>query len=49
LVPAEREKYNDPELERIYGTARGLADMTVLSDWEKDSDKSGGSRRSARS
>lgn len=28
---------NDPELERIYGTARGLADITMLSDWEKDS------------
>ena len=28
----------DPELERIYGTARGgLADMTMMSDWEKDS------------
>jgi hypothetical protein len=27
----------DPELERIYGTARGLADITMLSDWEKDS------------
>jgi hypothetical protein len=28
---------NDPELDRIYGTARGLADLTQLSDWEKDS------------
>ena len=28
---------NDPELERIYGTAKGMADMTMLSDWEKDS------------
>lgn len=28
---------NDPELDRIYGTARGLADITMLSDWEKDS------------
>lgn len=37
---------NDPELERIYGTARGLADMTQLSDWEKDSQRSGKSTRS---
>lgn len=31
----------DPELERIYGTARGLADLTNLSDLEKDSQGSG--------
>lgn len=49
MVPVDREKYNDPELERIYGTARGLADMTVLSDWEKDSEKSGRSQQSSRS
>ena len=36
----------DPEMERIYGTARGLADITMLSDWEKDSQKSGKSVRS---
>ena len=28
---------NDPELDRIYGTARGLADITMMSDWEKES------------
>jgi hypothetical protein len=33
---------NDPELDRIYGTARGgLGDMTMLSDWEKESQHSG--------
>lgn len=37
---------NDPELDRIYGTARGLADLTQLSDWEKDSQRSGKSARS---
>lgn len=37
----------DPELERIYGTARGgIVDMTQMSDWEKDSQRSGKSIRS---
>lgn len=33
-------------MQRIYGTARGLADLENLSDWEKDSQESGKSAMS---
>jgi len=29
------------DMERIYGAARGFGDMSMLSDWEKDSALSG--------
>lgn len=39
LSPRKNNNTNnvDQEMDRIYGTARGLADLTLLSDWEKDS------------
>ena len=27
----------DPELERIYGAAKGFGDVSMMSDWEKES------------
>lgn len=41
-----QQTVGDNELDRIYGTARGLADFTMLSDWEKDSNKSKTSAKS---
>ena len=31
----------DPELEKLYGAARGFGEMSMMSDWEKDSALSG--------
>jgi len=31
----------DPELEKMYGAARGFGDVSMMSDWEKDSALSG--------
>ncbi len=41
--PPLPQRERDPELERIYGSAaKGMADLSMLSDWEKDSQLSGG-------
>lgn len=31
----------DPEIERLYGAAKGFGDLSMLSDWEKESALSG--------
>ena len=36
IVQMRGDNY-DPELERIYGAAKGFGDVSMLSDWEKDS------------
>jgi hypothetical protein len=36
----------DPELEKLYGAAKGFGDMSMLSDFEKLSNNSGESRYS---
>ncbi len=32
---------DDPELDRIYGAAKGFGDISMMSDWEKESNMSG--------
>jgi len=40
---AAKDPLNDAELDKIYKTAKQFADISMLSDWEKDSLLSGDS------